>query len=57
MAKAAKKLADIKVGDTYMVPKLIVEKRETATEWILLFNDNTSMTFDKQSDPALEIGT
>ncbi len=56
MAKVAKRLKDVLIGDIYYVGKIIERKDETATAWVLHFNDGTSMDFVKITDPAIEIG-
>ncbi len=56
MAKVAKPLKDVLIGDTYYVGKVIERKDETATQWVLHFNDGTSMIISKTGNPAIEIG-
>lgn len=54
MAKA-KKVKDVQVGDKYKVTKTVSVKQEDVNRIVLTFDDGTSMEFDKNADPALEI--
>lgn len=50
-----KRIAAVDIGDVYVVPKVVTEKRETATTWTLVFDDGSVLEFDKAADPTLAI--
>ena len=55
MAKTAKKLKDVAVGDRVPAVRVVVRKVETAEGYELSFDDGTTASFDRGTDPALEV--
>lgn len=53
--KLPKKIADVQVGDSYTVTKVVTGKAEDLTSITLSFDDGTTMNFLKEGDPALEM--
>lgn len=55
MAKEAKKLAEVQIGDCVAVVRVIVAKTEQADFWEVEFDDGEVQRFEKAADPAIEV--
>ena len=56
MAKVMKAMKDVAVGDVQVVVRKVVEKHETVTGWVLLWDDGKKEQFEKAAAPAIETG-
>ena len=56
MAKVMKAMKDVLVGDVQVVVRRVVEKHETATGWVLLWDDGKTDRFEKAAAAVIETG-
>jgi len=55
MAKKAKKLEDVRVGDVVVKTVAVIEKVESAAGWLLTYSDGSRESFDPNVGPAIYV--